>query len=840
VAKSGGRARGKGTALLFGGALLVVAFAAWLAQSGPSSAAKQPDAAAPPADEHAPAELRGSAAEDSRLRVESTEIVAPADAAIELADVPAIEAPLASGIAVRVVLGRSDEPVPLAVVAYAEFKSLRDASVLEVRAKGSPLESRVWNVKRYRADPDGVVLLPRTHRFAHAFCEHGDLWGWVELESEPRYEAIPLRLMPDADVAVRVVSGRARAAVAGAEVALRYEVDPESVETLATAFTDASGLARFLHIRQYTSYYWAHTEKIRVELAGVFAGDEGIEIDPADVPPLVELEAGVLTALDVSIVGLDGRPVQEAVQVIVGLGSAPENAIKAVSSVAYGGRVAFEQLGPTLDVALVGRTRHGARTAVVEALTAPNHGGRIPVTLVLSSAGPRVTGRLLTPDGAPVVERDLVVLLGDAAALARVVADSRTDADGRFELSSGMLSSNEAMTVRLTLKEDAPDLAKTLTLDAPVVGERDLGDLRLERVPLLISGRVVDDGGSPVAEARVSNRPRPSFGAVLDAAPTGADGGFALYGVCAGEIGLHAAHPLYAPAEQFAVPGARDVELVLHATGAIGGGVLLDEEWLCDFTEVRARPMGADEWTENAWVERPGDFVLERLRPGKWAVSIVMEDEGDVGVVVADVEVVAGRMTRDPRLRAVDLRGKAAVKTFRIVDADGEPIRDGEVSHRAPNELEWLSSVSIEHGRAHVFTVLPEVDLFVRAPDHRSAFVPRAREDRDIVLAAGIPVRFRCAETMNQADRFVLVGLAGAEDGMPLSTLTPDLRGDVETLVPHGGEYDVRWRGYRSGERGPRFSSAVPQTVSIRHSSAPQDVELIPPPDVLAFLRGDG
>jgi hypothetical protein len=791
----------------------------------------------------APVELRGSAAEDARLRVESTEIVAPADAAIERAASSLVEAPLESGIAVRVVLGRSDEHVPLAIVAYAEFKNVHDASVLEVRAKGSPLESRVWTVKHYQADQDGVVLLPRRHRFAHAFCEHGDLWGWVELDSEPRYEALPLRLMPDADVAVRVVSGGARTPVAGAEVALRYEVDPESVETLATAFTDANGLARFAHIRQYTSYYWAHTEKIRVELAGVFAGDDGIEIDPEDVPPLVELEAGVLTALDVSIVGPDGRPVQEAVQVIVGMGSeSPENAVRAVSSVAYGGRVAFEQLGPALGVALLGRTRHGARTAVVEALTAPTHGGRIPVTLVMSSAGARVTGRLLSPSGAPVVERDLVALWGDAAGAARVVADSFADADGRFELLGGLLSSNEAVTVRLTIKEDAPDLAGTVALVGPVVGERDLGDVRLERMPLLISGRVVDGAGSPVAEARVNayDRPRPSFGAVLDAAVTGVDGGFAVYGVCAGELSVHASHPLYAAAERIAVPGARDVELVLRATGAIAGGILLDDEWLCDFAEVRARPAGADEWTESAWVERPGEFELGQLQPGQWTVSIVMEDEGDVGVIVEDVEVVAGRITRDPRLQAVDLRGKAAVKTFRIVDADGEPIEDGEVSHRAPDERDWFGSVSIEHGRAHVFTMLPEVDLFVRAFGHRSAFVPRAREDRDIVLAAGIPVRFRCAEPLLQGDRLVRIGLAGAEDGMPLCTFLLLL--DVEPLMqlPHAGDYEVRWRGYRDGEHAPRLSNAEPQTISIRYSSEPQDVELIPPPDVLAYLRGDG
>jgi len=847
------RTAGRGTALLAGVGLLAVALVVWFAQSGPSSAALRPSVASPgDTERRGEAQLTGSAEGDARLAVDAeAERAMPAAGsatALEDGEDPRVIEPAPEhGVPVRVLLGQSDEPVPFAVVSFGRYRDGFDEGRMQRRAKGSDVEDRVWGVKHYRADGDGVALLPSSSGYCYAFCAHDGLWGFLEFAPEPRYEPFPLRLMPDTNLVVHVVERGSREPVAGAEVALRYELAPDDVSTIATAYAGDDGVARFPHLRQHTSYFWAHTEKLHVELAGAFAPPISVEIDPEDVPERIELEVGPRTALDVTLVDPSGQPMLGPVFVAVGIDRGDLGIDqRIVAAVTGDGRVSFEQLGPSLDVFVVAELRSGRTSETARTRTAPNDGGRIPVVLAFDSGDVALTGRLLLPDGTPAAEMELMATVGSRANQGRVGSGVFTEPDGRFVLAQRMLALEDVIEVELAPVGDASLLRARFEVPGPVVGTHELGDVTLEQLPPLVSGRVIDDGGEPILAARVhvlgtlaGETRRRSLGSTQ----TDRDGRFVVHGEGAAPLEVFASHALYGRVERQTVEPGATLSFVLPRAGGIAGSVLLDEEWLCDFTVVRVKPADADEWQDSTWLDRPGEFSLASLAPGDWTVGFEMEDETDVGVLVENVKVVAGEMTRDPRLQGVDLRGKAGVKRFRIVDANGAPIPEGEISHRAPNELEWAGTTGFTDGVAHLFTVLDEVDLHVRADGYLSRFVPRAREERDVVLDDGIRVRFRCAESRTEGERFVLVGLFGAEDGMPASSLTPDVTPDgldePTTEVPHAGEYEVRWRGYTSRGRSPEVGADAVHRITVRHTSDVQEIELVMPEAVRAWLRGE-
>jgi hypothetical protein len=173
-----------------------------------------------------------------------------------------------------------------------------------------------------------------------------------------------------------------------------------------------------------------------------------------------------------------------------------------------------------------------------------------------------------------------------------------------------------------------------------------------------------------------------------------------------------------------------------------------------------------------------------------------MDDEQDDGVLVEGVTVVAGETARDPRLTDIDLRAKARVLTFRIVDENGAPIEDGTVAHRAPGAAAWNQSAWIESGEAHLFTLLDEVDVYVSAEGRRAEFVPRAKPETPIVLGPGIPVRFVWGETAERSATIqAFPALVFVEPGFPEIPidLTVGTAESDPVYMGAPGAYQVRW-----------------------------------------------
>lgn len=270
--------------------------------------------------------------------------------------------------------------------------------------------------------------------------------------------------------------------------------------------------------------------------------------------------------------------------------------------------------------------RAPAATSVATLAEPPSDG--LPASYRQHLSG--IRGRLLESDGAPLVHTDVTLiefnpsdLIGQMSKLLaepmpppRVFgAESRTDAEGRFLLNGAHPRAAHGLGIDL----GGPRAAVRVLCDGLDSGQTlDVGDIVLDPVIALI-GRVVDDRGDPVADARVRAAAMPippqlvglehlrddSFvmihdRGILDATPipawarqildrlpipttrTSADGTFRLTGVPTGMVTAIVDHDRYIAAVKGPMPsgkgGARDVGDILLGDGVTAVGQVVDAD----------------------------------------------------------------------------------------------------------------------------------------------------------------------------------------------------------------------------------------------------------------------
>jgi 5-hydroxyisourate hydrolase-like protein (transthyretin family) len=303
------------------------------------------------------------------------------------------------------------------------------------------------------------------------------------------------------------------------------------------------------------------------------------------------------------------------------------------------------------------------------------------VEIVLPPAA-AVAGTVVGPDGQPAVgvEVQQVSERGDERSF---FAESFTDGDGRYRLDGVAPGARRFMAS----DEDHPHKVAELEV-AP--GENRL-DFQLEG-GWEVSGRVVDEGGAPLAGIAVTLYSTGTWS--YHPAVSGPDGAFAVAGLVDGTYRLRAGQEGYFQVDadqQVTVAGApvAGVEVRMGTGGAITGhllGLSFD-----DLARVAISAGGAARGSRGA-ASYDGTYRVAGLGPGSWRVSAEIPGSGRR----AEGSVTLGPGAEEATL---DLDFGAGLTLSGRVTADGEPLAAVTVEVEGL-ERESRASVATDHAGA--------------------------------------------------------------------------------------------------------------------------------------------
>lgn len=196
-------------------------------------------------------------------------------------------------------------------------------------------------------------------------------------------------------------------------------------------------------------------------------------------------------------------------------------------------------------------------------------------------------------------------------------------------------------------------------IDVPSLREGevlDVGQVRLEMLPVVLAGHVLDQDQAPLANATIEAIGRGHFRDL--AATTGADGAFALRapsGRGPYQVSAHAAGRVSERMAGVAEP-AHDLRFILDPSGSIHGSVLTAGPVDAGAVTVRAVTGGRAPFVTS--LQGGGSFALTGLPRGVY--TVILDGGGILPMQVTDVVVNPPEATRDGRLDHVRLRARPA------------------------------------------------------------------------------------------------------------------------------------------------------------------------------------
>ena len=622
------------------------------------------------------------------------------------------------------------------------------------------------------SDAEGRCRVPLGTQGTALAVRAGDLFeeAWLR-EDGP--DPFVLELRADRTLRVRVIDAGGQG-VPGIGVELRAPTNEGGTSRSVLGQSDASGVVTRPHAQQL-----ARDPARKATVVAMLAGGVGpsAEVDVLHPPAEIELRLPITGSVTVHLLEASGAPVDpryllerevdlagfeaqpaDPSQVHDGFGKAMVRAELSPDGLAVFPRVA-------LDRYLIVKLGHfGLEKGFVgPTLARPS----VEVALQRSADGATFVGRMLGPDGTALVSS--VLLFGYRCANGLGNAEARTDSEGRFRWYAGTYPVGQAATIAVAIshRERTNPMAVELPGHQVVKGDNDLGDVQLERHRTLLAGRLVRGEGVDVAqvqleiERRRGDRWNNDYQWRPEWQP---DGTFAVRGVAPeGEpLRLVVREGKYLPVEPIeCAVGSTGIEIALQSAAAATAVFLVDagtpvEKLVIRFRRTQPPEAGDSQSRWHAELRERADAMSARLdadqrlrrswtglTPGAYRLSVHCAGVAEPAALIDDIRVGAEPCI-DPRLQAIDLRGKLRRFQVRATGADGQPIVDPEafvVLYDAEGE-----SQGYHLGRGVVDLVTTTaIDLRVWAPGHVLTLAPAVAEDLTIAVPRAAEVRLQVA-----------------------------------------------------------------------------------------------
>ncbi|MBM3990455.1 MAG: hypothetical protein FJ298_05530 [Planctomycetes bacterium] len=800
--------------------------------------------------------------DDWRERGESRRVDGESSAELESANGwPASEVGSRAGSVreVRAVLAGSSRAVAGAEILWWEATDTREEfdRWLDESLPDASLPS---DARRVVADGQGRFALDADARAVHVIARAPGLFGSASFESG---ECSPLRveLASERELRVRVVDTEGLP-LERVRIELRAQ---RASETIVAARTQADGIATLVR--------WMGSPAIRLSASEVLwlAVDELLEDAPVRAfslrePPdeIVQFTLARSGTCEVRVLDSAGAGARaaHAVQLalfvpdLVNSGQLPPaQRLRSVTRRCEPGKPAlFEhvELGRELaafvrcedfdfEFHVRGSSPRLPRERVVLEARAPSGGGIAGRLLRLD--GTVFSNASLPLDGVPDLEAEVGLTIS---------ARLRTDAEGRFEIAfqhSTELSAGVGLDA-FECDSHGRALGRVrLRIPGEAMVQRvELGDARMEPLPVFASGRVRFATGELAGGAMVMPRGREQESSwfTLDRATSSwrvrcdARGNFELRTpLRAAQLELEAAKDGYTSEPVSVTAASRDVELVLTPEATLAGRLLLHESVAPERLRVRVRESIESPALALATPLFDGTFECRGLRPGTFLLEVHERQTTREFARVEGIRVESAGATRDPRLEPLDLSGELREITLSLVDSRGIPIAHlprVELFHGGPKaEFECGDS------RVRFLRGLAPVDVLITCKSYLREFLPDVRASATIVLHEAPTLRFRLSEPDHAALRGV----------MPTLALEPQRAvelGDGQTQAFNGarhvdmsatmaGEYRMRvylWRACDGSWSHAELPLLEPRRIEVVKGPTLQEFDVLCDPTELA------
>lgn len=770
-------------------AAAIAGFALWAADDEPLLAPPPLDAAPrdasaePPVAVDAPTVAR-TAGEPGPETTDEPEPDAPSG----LRDAAGPTGPL--GPLVVVVRGPAATPVPDAVVfAIAEPRGAEAQQQSGLRLPPCEWPERFG--QRFTTDARGQTRLPPLRENWLLAAQSGPEFAFTQVPPGRGDRTLTLALQADETVAIRVVDPDGGPGAALPVAVLWHRAGDDASREIWQGRTDRDGRAECRHFQVHRPPSGeGRAEAAAVMLALPLPSPVLQSFAPRPAPKApITLQAPRRTAVEVQLTDHRGAPLLSPASVALWF-DRPKELLQSlpipppahlersrVEKPPGEAPVRFELVGADSTCRIAARfpnERRGAASPPVG--TYPDGDGPVPVQLPLGMDLALLAGRV-TLDGQPFGPQQIPAVLWRADGPVAQLA-VHTLADGRFDLVLAPPPGSPEFWLELRAEVPPPDTEPGAPLPAPTGarvwfralanGERrELGTIHLGPLPPLCSGVVVDDLGTPVADAPVQlqkKNPEPAGAAAsqrnqsepppdpwrplpLLETRTDAEGRFALFGeLPRGELRVRAdtdqhfadSAPLRAIGQQ--------LRIVLQRNGILRGRVLLPE-WLSDGTaSLQLRPVDAalrarETRTVPLGRRGGGRFQVEPLRPGSYDALVTVRNLAAPLCTVENLFVPPG-LVRDARFQPLDLRQSLFRYRLRAVDFGGNPLPlDGPIVARLRQLDGSVTDAGFrwQKGRAEIIAASAMAEIVAFGKGCAPATVTLLPGDHDVFLKSVTP-----------------------------------------------------------------------------------------------------
>jgi len=683
-------------------------------------------------------------------------------------------------------------------------------------AHGEPVEVQPGGLALVRLPQDGAVVV---------VGDTPGLWGRALLRSGAE-EPQRLELVPDRNVEVRTVDP-VGSPVAGVPVALRA-FNGAWMESRLVQPSDDQGRAELLHL----GFRLSQERHLTLWSIGVDALlDEPAEqrIDPHALPPgPVVLVVPATGAVEVAVDVLPGAPAPEGGEVSMARVEGDRLVRPSVwsrpprkSAPIRAGLARIEHVGLGLELSIEARGPGSAQPTRRRARGPALPGEVVRVELVLGWDHPVLRLRLLDSEGRPLPGIDVRAELEQSSAFASAstVFHQRTDAQGVLFLDLDAHSGEaRERTLRLAVAASEGVVSGHAELDLSrefPEGLTDLGDVRLVAAELLAAGQVVDSSGAPVPAAGISVEVPEEWGGDVQSflergdleALADEQGRFEIRGRVesaslrlAADASGWAGEPVVVPA------GSTGVVLRLGRAGSLEGRVLVDGGVQLEDLKVLLDPARGDaqeRLARSSWtpIRDDGSFALDEVFPGPYELAVSLLGSGDELVRLEGLAVPDGAPCTDPRLAAIDLRGRLVSFRLELVPPRAGQSVSGVVLARPVGAAAGGPEEQARFFMGEQVPITAEaaaLDLDVLAQGFRRVRLEAVRSDVRIELEEGPCVRLRLPSDVElpPPPRYLKAFVGAEQDFWTLGYMQDAVFGPDRELVLHvaqPGTLQVLW-----------------------------------------------